>query len=437
MTTTAAGVVVLLLAIGDNIHGFVDFKQPPNTVGSRVRRRRHRGLVSAGEWKLTTSNNNSSDNNNGMNYKQEMESSFVQSRGGRNYDGDVIPPTDWNTNDNNMTKENRPTAPLITPTRSLQERQRGEGRGLFFAASNEIIDKTVNDAARSSRKGAVGQALQWGEEDNRWERTRRHEDNMWERARRKAIQQQEEEDARNDNNILSSDASETGIGQATKSTTMTTSKKGSSKIVMIYEATKRSEMEGIDQARIIASTVEKQKDENESSMVKIDELGAENIDTAVPIQKDVNTKEFDNERVGGVGGGLLSNWWGRLLTPIKTKSLYDVLDCPPDATREQLKRSYLSLARETHPDAIWQKSGMTVNVDTNEEKNNIVDDNESKTTVRKFTEISHAWKILSDSSSRQRYDRELQARGVTDTAVILFEGLVMGAARTLDVLLKE
>ena len=307
--------------------------------------------------------------------------------------------------------------------------------------NNDDDDVRIN--SNSSRKG-VGQALQW-EEDNRWERTRRREDNMWERARRKAIQQREEEDARNINNIsimtVSSDASETGNGQATKSTTMTTSKKGSSKIVMIYEATKRSELEGIDQARIVASTVEEQKwkDENESSIVKLDELGAENFDTAVP-QKDeeeVNTKEFDKERVSGGVGGLLSNWWGRLRTPIKTKSLYDVLDCPPDATREQLKRSYLSLARETHPDSVWQKSGMTVNVDTNEEKNIIVDDNESKTTVRKFTEISHAWKVLSDSSSRRRYDRELQARGVTDTAAFLFEGLVMGAARTLDAVLAS
>lgn len=629
--TTSAGVVVLILAIGD-IHGFVDFKQP-NAAGSRWHRR---GLVS-GEWKLTSNDSNDSNNNNNMNCKQEMESSFVQSRGGRDY-GDVIPSVDWNTviYDNKTKKENsrRPAkASLINNPTSSREDERGAGHKLFFAASNkestnqprrsprppltapnndihstfhaittsdnnnnngnersaidddnddgsssgrwnalpiiqhgeewsayydiqsglvfyyneitsistwdvpyenfpcvtmnnedttvgqcqpgalemsnsdETSPATATTTARavpvvggnismeralgyigmddwaealkweevksreerainnhnskaipprnnddddvrinstSSRKG-VGQALQW-EEDNRWERTRRREDNMWERARRKAIQQREEEDARNINNIssmtVSNDASETGNGRATKSTTMTTSKKGSSKIVMIYEATKRSELEGIDQARIVASTVEEQKwkDENESSMVKIDELGAENFDTAVPIQKDeeeVNTKEFDKERVSGGVGGLLSNWWGRLRTPIKTKSLYDILDCPPDATREQLKRSYLSLARETHPDAVWQKSGMTANVDTNEEKNIIADDNESKTIIRKFTEISHAWKILGDSSSRRRYDRELQARGVTDTAAFLFEGLVMGAARTLDAVLAS
>jgi hypothetical protein len=430
MTRPATVVVVLILTIG-SINGFVfDLKQP----------KRRGALLRSVTCKLTSNNSNDNNNNNNIIKYEEKDSSLVQSSGSLNY-GNIIPPVDWkNTvinNDNKMKKGNRRPAPTDRSS-SIQGKQGRADHTLFFATTNE--NKMTGGAGR--------QSLQW-EEDNRWERTRRREDNMWERARRKAIQQrvEEEEDAirRNNDSIIpvmtvSSDASETGTGQAT---TTTTSKKGSTNIAMIYETTKRLELEGIDQARIVASTDEnpKWKDENELSIV------------ALPIQEEVSTKESDRERASasvGVGGSLSNwwgrlrkidekpdNWWGRLRTPIKTKSLYDVLDCPPDATREQLKRSYLSLARETHPDAIWQKSGMIDTVEHSEEENSIVLEDKSKTTVHKFTEISQAWKILGDPSSRRRYDRELQARGVTDTAAFLFEGLVMGAARTLDAVLAS
>jgi hypothetical protein len=417
MTHPTTAVVVLILTIG-SINGFVvDLKQP----------KRRGALLRSVTCKLTSNNSNDNNNNNTIIKYEEKDSSLVQSSGSLNY-GNIIPPVDWN-NDNKMKKGNRRPAPTDRSS-SIQGKQGRADHTLFFAA-------TTNENKMTG--GAGRQSLQW-EEDNRWERTRRREDNMWERARRKASQQREmEEDARRNNDSIlpvmtvSSDASETGTGQAT---TTTTSKKGSTKITMIYETTKRLELEGIDQARIVASTDEKTnwKDENDLSMV------------ALPIQAD-----RERASVGvGVGGSLSNwwgrlrkidekpdNWWGRLRTPIKTKSLYDVLDCPPDATREQLKRSYLSLARETHPDAIWQKSGMIDTVEHSEEENSIVLEDKSKTTVHKFTEISQAWKILGDPSSRRRYDRELQARGVTDTAAFLFEGLVMGAARTLDAVLAS
>jgi len=138
---------VLILAIGD-IHGFVDFKQP-NAVGSR---RHGRGLVS-GEWKLTSNDSNDSNNNNDVNCKQEMESSFVQSRGdGRNY-GDAIPPVDWNTviYVNKTKKENRrrpATASWMNNPTSLREDERGAGHKLFFAASNK---ESTNQPRRSPR----------------------------------------------------------------------------------------------------------------------------------------------------------------------------------------------------------------------------------------------------------------------------------------------
>ena len=121
------------------------------------------------------------------------------------------------------------------------------------------------------------------------------------------------------------------------------------------------------------------------------------------------------ERSGDGGGGFLSFWWGRKRTTVKTTTLYDVLGCSSGASRAELKRSYLSLAKETHPDALLQIG--------------IVNDDK---TERRFTEIAQAWKVLGDSTSRRRYDRELQARGISSTAGNIFETLVMGAAQALD-----
>jgi hypothetical protein len=126
------------------------------------------------------------------------------------------------------------------------------------------------------------------------------------------------------------------------------------------------------------------------------------------------------ERSGDGGGGFLSFWWGRNRTTVKTSTLYDVLGCSFGASRAELKRSYLSLAKETHPDALLQ--GGIVNDDKTE---------------RRFTEIAQAWKVLGDPTSRRRYDRELQARGISFTAGNIFETLVMGAAQALDEVLTK
>ena len=101
-------------------------------------------------------------------------------------------------------------------------------------------------------------------------------------------------------------------------------------------------------------------------------------------------------------------------------TLYDILNCPPSATRSELKRAYITLAKETHPDALLQ-AGM--------QNDEIVPD--------KFVEISQAWKILGDSTMRRRYDRELRAKGVSSKAGSLFENWVMGAAKKMDEALSK
>ena len=81
---------------------------------------------------------------------------------------------------------------------------------------------------------------------------------------------------------------------------------------------------------------------------------------------------------------------------MSTKTLYDVLGASPDATRDELKRLYVTLARETHPDAIVGKSAK-----------------EREEAELLFGEVAAAWRILSDKKERKRYDRSLKAKAFT------------------------
>jgi DnaJ-class molecular chaperone len=83
---------------------------------------------------------------------------------------------------------------------------------------------------------------------------------------------------------------------------------------------------------------------------------------------------------------------------LSTKTLYEVLGASSDATRDELKRQYVTLARATHPDAIVGKS-----LSPEERENSEVH----------FTEVAAAWRILSDKKERQRYDRSLKAKAFT------------------------
>ncbi|KAL3788386.1 hypothetical protein HJC23_009192 [Cyclotella cryptica] len=104
-----------------------------------------------------------------------------------------------------------------------------------------------------------------------------------------------------------------------------------------------------------------------------------------------------------------------LISPIQTQTLYDILQCSPTASRSEIKRSYLSLAKETHPDALLQ-NGITYNLEAEQ----------------RFNEIARAYKILSDPTERRRYDRELKAKGLSRSAGTMFESWVMGAAKAMD-----
>ena len=82
---------------------------------------------------------------------------------------------------------------------------------------------------------------------------------------------------------------------------------------------------------------------------------------------------------------------------IKTKrSLYEILRASRNATRTELKFQYITLAKETHPDALIGKQIKDVD-----------------TTVS-FSEVAEAWKILSNPKNKRRYDRSLQTEVLAD-----------------------
>ena len=65
-----------------------------------------------------------------------------------------------------------------------------------------------------------------------------------------------------------------------------------------------------------------------------------------------------------------------------SKSLYETLDVSPNATSDEIKKSYRRLARKYHPDI-----------------------NKEKDAEEKFKEINAAYEILSDEKKRKQYDQ--------------------------------
>lgn len=79
-------------------------------------------------------------------------------------------------------------------------------------------------------------------------------------------------------------------------------------------------------------------------------------------------------------------------------TLYEILRSSPDASRSDLKKQYVSLARVSHPDAQIGKSGSN--------------DNENVD----FQKIAEAWSTLGNPKDRRRYDRQLKAKAWGEAA---------------------
>jgi hypothetical protein len=98
------------------------------------------------------------------------------------------------------------------------------------------------------------------------------------------------------------------------------------------------------------------------------------------------------------------------------KTLYEVLDASPTATRAELKKKYVEMAKLSHPDA---QIGMDGLIDAPD-----------------FGEVAAAWRVLGNSKSRKRYDRELQykewAEFASNFANEKMEEAVPAVARIMD-----
>jgi DnaJ-domain-containing protein 1 len=90
------------------------------------------------------------------------------------------------------------------------------------------------------------------------------------------------------------------------------------------------------------------------------------------------------------------------------RTLYDILGTTPTATKEELKRQYIKLAKCTHPDAIisQQRSDPNAYISCD------------------FSEIASAYRVLSNPLERKRYDRTLQSARSIVLLTLLGEVLI-------------
>jgi curved DNA-binding protein CbpA len=88
-----------------------------------------------------------------------------------------------------------------------------------------------------------------------------------------------------------------------------------------------------------------------------------------------------------------------------TITLYEILGAPATATRAELKTRYVELAKISHPDAQISSSSSS-----SSNSSNVIDGKVD------FNEVAQAWRVLSDSKLRKKYDRELRAAAFSERA---------------------
>jgi len=220
--------------------------------------------------------------------------------------------------------------------------------------------------------------------------------------------------------------------------------------VEVYETAKKNELERIDKEKQIAAQKKVEEDERLKKQQQIELEAAEVAQKQMEEQQRLERERLEKERIKEQMKKVaaqkqksvtqakkqpappkdkpritvdkvetmvqcLAGEDGCVAGQRKANTLYEVLKCSPKATRSELKKSYLSMAKQTHPDALLQL-GVTNTAEAE----------------RKFAQISKAWKVLGDTTSRRRYDRELKAKGISTKAGNVFEAFVMNAAKAMD-----
>mmetsp|Transcript_5836 Transcript_5836/g.8262 ORF Transcript_5836/g.8262 Transcript_5836/m.8262 type:complete len:231 (+) Transcript_5836:188-880(+) len=110
------------------------------------------------------------------------------------------------------------------------------------------------------------------------------------------------------------------------------------------------------------------------------------------------------------------------------KTLYDVLESHPKASRDELKHNFYNIAKVTHPDATGGSAAAATVMSIQDHHGH-----------DEFNEIANAWHILSDKEERMRYDRLLQAEAfkekVCETASVAAAGAVKVASVVVPVVI--
>ena len=98
------------------------------------------------------------------------------------------------------------------------------------------------------------------------------------------------------------------------------------------------------------------------------------------------------------------------------RTLYDVLGVPPTADAEELRRAYLSRARESHPDRYVDAPP--------------ADRGDAE---RRMRDVNEAWRVLGNPRRRRRYDLELMPaeRFVTRTDGTMPQEIVFAVCEQL------
>lgn len=80
---------------------------------------------------------------------------------------------------------------------------------------------------------------------------------------------------------------------------------------------------------------------------------------------------------------------------------YDILNCRPNDSIDDIKKSYQALVLKHHPDK----------QDVNERNNDVQ-------TVEEFYRIDEAWKLLRDPDKRKQYDAEMRQHKFNDEPIV-------------------
>jgi len=86
-------------------------------------------------------------------------------------------------------------------------------------------------------------------------------------------------------------------------------------------------------------------------------------------------------------------------------TLYKILGAAMTDSRSELKKKYVALAKQSHPDVLRNTNTNSVGMGAGEKQQQQQYD---------FTEIAAAWRILSDPAQRKRYDRTLRAEQLAE-----------------------